>query len=131
MNYKFDTIKVKAIYIDVTENVYYAPYKESDIQNQFYKKLQDKYKYGLNLCLVFKLLNCDTGYSYPYIYKSKYDYKLFHRKNKNGDYEDWIQDKQIVELTIVRYNRYFPHSNDFITIIQDITPIEETEKINK
>lgn len=78
----------------------------------------------MNLYLGFKLLNCDTGYCYPFVDKRKYDYKLFHRKNKKGQYEDWIPDKQLVELTIVRYNRYFPQGNELITIVTDIKPLD-------
>ncbi|MDP1764486.1 MAG: hypothetical protein Q8L07_11450 [Sediminibacterium sp.] len=122
-NSKFDTIKIKAIYEEVNNNFYYAPYPDRDKETLFYKKLQDKYR--LNLCLGFTLINCDTGYCYPFADKRKYDYKLFHRKNKKGEYEDWTLHKQIVELTIVRYNRVFPGTHELITIIHDIVPIED------
>lgn len=125
----FDTIKIKVVYSEVNNNFYYAPYPDSDKETLFYKRLQDKYR--LNLCLGFKLLNCATGYCYPFVDKRKYDYKLFHRKNKKGQYEDWIPDKQLIELTIVRYNRYFPQGNELITIIHDIVPIEDTVKNDK
>ena len=117
----YDTIRIKAKYLGVNENIYYHPYLASDQDNLFYKNLQSKYR--LNLCLGFQSISCDKGYCYPLVYKSKYDYTLFHRRNKKNEYEDW-QEGQSVELTLVRYNRYFENSSDLITLVIDIVPLK-------
>ncbi len=116
-----DTLKIKVRYLGVNENIYFHPYLKTDLNNQFYKNLQNKYK--LNLCFGFQTLDCNKGYCYPLIYKTKYDFTLFHRKNKEGKYVDW-EEGTILEATIIRYNKYFEDGKELITIISDLKPIK-------
>lgn len=61
--------------------------------------------------------------SSPFVYKPKYDFTLFPRKNKQGKYQNWPEG-QVVELTLVRYNRYFEDGKELITIVTDIKPLD-------
>ncbi len=118
---KADTLKVKVKYMEINENIYFHPYPLSDKDNSFYRKLQEKY--SLKLCLGFEPIGCDKGYCYPLIYKPKYEYLLFHKKNKAGKYQNW-DEGQLIEITLVRFNRYFENSSELITIVTDISPLE-------
>lgn len=118
---KYDTIKVRVKYLGINENIYHHPYPKSDKDNQFYGSLQKKYI--LKLCLGFEMIHCDRGYCYPLVYKPKYDFTLFPRKNKQGKYQNWPEG-QVVELTLVRYNRYFEDGKELITIVTDIKPLD-------
>ncbi|MDP1811028.1 MAG: hypothetical protein Q8K66_06435 [Sediminibacterium sp.] len=115
---KYDTIKVRVKYVSLIENDYHHPYLKCDTDNLFYQSLEKRFN-KLPLSLEFEMIDCDRGYYYPFVYKSKYAYTLFHRKNKQGKYQDWPQG-QVVELTLVRYNRYFEDGKELITIITDI-----------
>lgn len=121
---KFDTLVVKVLLIDMGENVFHHPYLKCDKSNQFYRALEKKYS-GLKLMLSFKPINCDMVYAYPFVYKSKYEYTLFKRKNLDGKLVNWIWGKQMLKIKIARYNRYFEDGSEFISIIHDIEPINE------
>ena len=122
INKKFDTVKVNIRYLAVTENIYHHPYSSSDKNSQFYQSLERRFN-GLTISLEFELVDCNSrGYNYPIAYNKKYDYKLFHRKNKDGKYEDWDVG-QILQITLVRYNRYFEDGKELITIVTEIKPM--------
>ncbi len=121
INKKFDTIKVNVRFLGILENMYHHPHSSSDKNSQFYQSLERQYN-GLNISLEFELVDCNRGYYFPISYKKKYDYKLFHRKNKDGKFEDW-EKGQLLQITLVRYNRYFEDGKELITIVTDIKPI--------
>ena len=121
VNKKFDTIHIHAKYLGLLENEYHQ-YSKNDKSNLFYQNLENHFN-GLPLSLEFEMVDCEKGYYYPFAYKPKYAYTLFHRKNKLGIYEDW-QKGQLIELTIVRYNNYFDDGKNLITIVTDINPLK-------
>ncbi|MDP1843262.1 MAG: hypothetical protein Q8K64_07550 [Sediminibacterium sp.] len=127
INKKFDTIKVNVRFLGTLENIYHHPYHVNDKNTKFYQMLEKRFN-GLKIALEFELVDCDRGYYFPIVYKSKYDYTLFPRKNKKGKFEDWRKG-QLLLITLVRYNRYFENSNDLITIVTDIEAINDTENI--
>ncbi len=120
-NQKFDTVTIEVKFLGVIENEHHHPYPKSDKNNLFYQELEKKYK-GLPLSLEFEMEECDCGLYYPFIYKPKYAYTLFHRKNRQHLYEDWVKGQRLV-LTIVRYNRYFDDGKQLIILITDIKPV--------
>jgi hypothetical protein len=121
-----DTLKIKGKFSAIETNIfknlgtkYYPP--------GFYGKLSQKY--DMPLILVVQLVDCDRFLGYPFIYKSKYDYTLFPRKNKQGKFVNW-KEGQLIEITCVRFNYFYGSSyykylsNELITIIIDIQPLE-------
>jgi hypothetical protein len=124
-NHVPDTLKIKARYASIETNIfknfgtYYPP--------GFYGKLSRKYDMPLDLTV--QMLDCDQFLSYPFIYRSKYDFTLFPRKNKQGKFVNW-KEGQLIEITCVRFNYYYGSSyyrnlsNELIIIIIDIQPLE-------
>lgn len=120
VNNKIDTLKVKVRYLGTLENKYHHAYPASEKKFQFYETLE-KQK-GLQIALEFELTDSDCGFYFPVENKNKYKYKLFHRENKTGKFEDWSKG-QLLSITLVRYHNYFPDTKKLITIVTDIEPL--------
>jgi hypothetical protein len=124
-NHVPDTLKIKAKLLAVETNIFQRV--GAEYPPGFYGKLSRKYY--MPLVLAVQLMDCDQFLGYPFIYKSKYDFTLFPRKNKQGKLVNW-KEGQMIQITCVRFNYCYGSSyyrnlfSELITIIVDIQPLE-------
>ncbi len=128
-----DLVKSKKELKKITDTFYFQEivrYKGTNghflnnIEDLFYQKLISKY--NIYNVLAVAPLHCDSLYFFPFGHKTKYEYTLYHKKNKAGVYIDWEENK-ILKITGIRYNRVFQGASlksfGLITIITDIEPL--------
>lgn len=119
-NNSIDTFSINVIY--TATNMDFLKYTKDD----YYKNL--RIKYNIYDLLDFKLeTNCENGYYLPIVDKKKYDTKLYHKKNENGKYEDWVQYSPKLKLKCIRFNKhsYLPGNYSRTGPIIIIIDIEE------
>jgi hypothetical protein len=94
-------------------------------KDRFFENLIRNYKiYNL---LAISPMHCDSLYFFPFANNdNKYEYTLYHKKNKNGKYTDW-EIGQKIKIRCKRYDQYYLQDSKRkfgpITVILDIKKV--------